>query len=194
MTSEKRPKHPFRWIYPYDIPFLAYCLVAFLFSLLYDFRIDFGIVFNLNYDIHLIKISIPIIFVYLAVQVRRHCGNSSDQLKFLYSYLKKLISTPGLRPGLIILYKFFQAVLAIKPCLVIYTHLKQEIPALNQNLYDEALWRVDRWVHLGISADSPLQHLDPDRLGFAWLALYHRQISRRSAGYWDFLCRRRVPA
>ncbi|MGD8764442.1 MAG: phosphatase PAP2 family protein [Desulfobacteraceae bacterium] len=167
MTSEKRAMHSSRWIYPYDIPVLSYCLIALLFSLLYDFRIDFGIVFNFNYDIHLIKITIPIIFVYLAVRVRRHGGNSSDQLKFLYSYLKKFMSPTGLPAGLIMLYEFFRAVLAIKLCLVIYTHLKQEIPVLNPNLYDEALWRIDRWVHLGI---SPV-HISLRHLSTSWSAL-----------------------
>jgi hypothetical protein len=138
-------------MYPYDFPVLAYCLIALLFSLRYGFSIDWNIVFDLKYDIHLIKVSIPIIFVYLAVQVHRHGGSSGDQLKFLYSYLKKLMLPASLRSGFLMLYEFFRAVLAIKLCLVIYTHLKQEIPVLNPNLYDEALWRIDRWAHLGIS-------------------------------------------
>ena len=84
----KKTKHCFRWIYPYDFPVLAYCLIALLFSLLYGFSIDWNVVLDLRYDIHLIMVSIPIIFVYLAVQVHRHGGSSGDQLKFLYSYLK----------------------------------------------------------------------------------------------------------
>lgn len=49
------------------------------------------------------------------------------------------------------LYEFFRAVLAIKLCLVIYSHLKQEIPVLNPGLYDEALWRIDRWARIWAS-------------------------------------------
>jgi hypothetical protein len=167
MTSENKAKYAFRYIYPYDYPLLPYGLIAFFLSLYYDFSIDWQIVLDLKYDIQLIIISSPIILIYLTLQVRRHDGSSGDQLKFLYNYLKKLISPAGLRPGLIMLYEFFRAILAIKLCLVIYTHLKQEIPVLNPNLYDEVLWRIDRWVNLGL---SPV-HLSLRSLSAPWSAL-----------------------
>jgi hypothetical protein len=179
MTSENKAKHSFRWIYPYDYPVLAYCLIAFLLSQHYNLRLNWYIVFDLTYDIKLIMASMPIMLGYLVFQLRRQGGSSGDQLKFLLSYLTRLTSPAGIKPALLMLYEFFRAVLAIKLCLLIYTHLKQEIPVLNPNLYDEALWRIDCWAHLGFSPvhvslralSAPWSALLIDRLYALWYAL-----------------------
>ena len=111
--------------------------------------------------------AIPIMLVYLIFMARRHGGSSIDQLKFFLSNITELSTPAGIRPVLSMLFEFFRATLAIKLCLVIYCHLKQEIPVLNPNLFDEALWRIDRWVHFGY---SPV-NLSLRLLSTPWIAL-----------------------
>jgi hypothetical protein len=179
MKSNNRVRQSFRWIYPHDYALLAYCLIAFFLSQRHNLHLYWYIFFDFKYDIKLIILSIPIMLGYLSLRVRHHAGSSNDQLNFLLSYFKRLISPKGIRGGLLMFYEFFRAVMAIKLCLVIYTLLKQEIPILNPNLYDEALWHIDRWVHLGL---SPV-HLSLRFLSDPWIALAFDRLY----AFWYFL-------
>ena len=167
MTSENRTKHSFRWIYPYEYPLLLYCLIAFIVAKCYNLQINWFVFFDITYDIQLAKIAIPIMLFYVAFVVQRTGGSSGDQLKFLRRYFANLFTPAAIRPFLLVLYEFFRAVLAIKVCLMVYCHLKQEIPVLNPNLFDDTLWQIDRWVHFGF---SPV-NISLQLLSAPWIAL-----------------------
>lgn len=138
-------------LYPFEVPALLYCLAGLLCARSYGIKIDWSVALDSRYDLVILSAAaryslIVLLFLYAK---KRWAGEERPQI---LTDLRDLLRT-HLAP-----WKdwrrwveLVRAVLAIKACILVYTHLKQAIPLMNPQLYDGALWTIDRWVHLGLS-------------------------------------------
>jgi len=135
-------------IYAYDILVVAYFLFALILSGIYGFKIDFKIIFQLQYDITFIAIVLLYLIIHAAMMALHLRKNGEDSVIFGPNWRKKLITTYFHWRNLIDLIK---VMLLLKITLLLYCNIKQAIPFINGNLYDPELLLLDRIVHFGVN-------------------------------------------
>lgn len=169
----------FRHIYPFEIPILLYCLIGYLCARSFGFDIDWAVALDLSYDLVILRkaavLSLAVVLLVYGVRMLR--GEpwrdiGEDLYRKFSAYLHQWRDWQRWM-------ELLRSLLAIKLCLLIYTHLKQAIPLLNPVLYDDQFWALDRWIHLGLSPtqltldtlSSPFMSRSIDTLYVLWYAI-----------------------
>jgi len=135
-------------IYPYDILVVCYCFFALVLSGIYGFRINFGIIFQYQYDITFISIAMLYLVIHAAFTALQARKNMEDSVLFGLNWRKNFKNKYfHLRN----LFDLIKVVLLLKITLLLYCNIKQAIPFINGNIYDSQLLFIDKIIHLGLN-------------------------------------------
>lgn len=132
----------------YDILVAAYALLALLFSAIFGFKIDFSIIFHFQYDMTFGSIALLYLIIFAAILALKMRRRGEDQRLFGPQWRKQIKTRFFSWQKIVNLVK---VVFLLKITLLIYCNIKQAIPFINENLYDQQLLFVDKIIHLGIN-------------------------------------------
>lgn len=135
-------------IYPYDILVLVYCIFALALSAVFGFKIDFKIIFHIQYDIIFIAIALLYLIIHAALMALHSRRNGEDSVIFGRNWREEMKNSYFKWRNLFDLIKIL---LFLKITLLLYCNIKQAIPFVNGNLYDSELLLLDRIAHFGIN-------------------------------------------
>jgi membrane-associated phospholipid phosphatase len=133
-----------RWLYPFDFPLLVYVALGLLCAQVYGLKIHWDVIWNFKYEWILLKQGVPIYLLLIYAHRMFIRGQLLPQM--FDDATATLRSWRNWR----VWYELLRTVIAVKLCMTIYTHLKQEIPLLHERLFDTQLHVIDRWLHLGL--------------------------------------------
>lgn len=142
-----------KWLYPYDWAIAPYFALSVVLANAFGFRIDYSIVFHLEYDLTMILmvvVSFALIGVFTAVLQR--IKGEDDRLfgkVWRHTMFSKYLTLQHL-------YDLLHILIALKLVLLIYCNIKQAIPRINPDITDDLLLRIDVMLHFGI---NPMQAL-----------------------------------
>ncbi|MBN1864878.1 MAG: phosphatase PAP2 family protein [Victivallales bacterium] len=139
----------------YDMLVVSYCLLGLTMSWFFGFRIDFTLVFDFGYDIAFLLVALMFLVMHsavLALSLRR-CGK--DPLIFGARWRSQMLRIIQWRRLLVLVKVLF----LLKLTLVVYCSIKQAIPIINCNLFDDDLLLLDKILHLGVNPNTFLASL-----------------------------------
>lgn len=145
-------KSPFRWVYPFDYPLIVYCLIYLWVAHRVGLGIEWGILLDFTIEQRLFLAFGPCLVVMLLIEYMRRRFDLNQEVATIFREMKKvcLVYAQPWRDWRR-WYEFFRITLALKMCMTVYSHFKQSIPLLSPHRFDDELWVIDRWVHLGLS-------------------------------------------
>lgn len=133
-----------RWLYGFEIPVLLYAVAAVVLAAVFDWHIAWDVLWNWRIEFGLVLQGAPWLLTVLLLH--QHFANRVPPSACLrYAALAALRFARDWRACCEVL----RILVALKICLTVYTHLKQEIPLLNPRLYDAQLATIDRVLHAG---------------------------------------------
>ena len=135
--------------YPYDPLIIGYVGIGLIFSRIYNFEINWLILFDFKYDLVLLKVTSITLLMFFPLYYLRIRLNGKDapakSIKACLTY------TRGRFLNWTNLFEFFRILAALKIVMTIYCIIKQAIPIINPVLYDDILWKIDKFIHFGFS-------------------------------------------
>jgi len=137
------------FFYPYDPIVISYIGIGLILSNLYNFKINWLILFDFKHDQILLKVTAIALlfflpFYYLKIRTKQKItpGESfRSSLTYLTTYILNWSN----------IFEFFRILAALKIVMTIHCTIKQSIPIINPLLYDDLLWKIDKVIHLGFS-------------------------------------------
>lgn len=137
-----------KWLYSYDWAIALYFLASLLLAKIFDFRIDYGVIFNLQYDLPmLLMVALSIVAMALVAAATKHIRGQDTTLfgkAWRHTMLSDYLTFQNL-------YGLLHVLIALKLVLLIYCNIKQAIPRINPHITDDMLLRMDIVLHLGIN-------------------------------------------
>lgn len=134
------------WIGGHEWIPAAYLLLALALSWAFSFTIDFTLLVDFSYDFHFLSLLIFFVTLTLLVTGARAPRTDGDSRLFGPRWRARIFReylTPQLA------WDTVRALLLIKLVLVIYCNIKQAIPRIHPQTFDEDLERLDILLHLG---------------------------------------------
>ena len=186
-------------LYPYDLLVGIYCLSAIVMSEICGFKIDFGVIFQWQYDITFVSITLLYLVIHAALMALKTRRDGEDSVLFGLHWRKRLKNSYFHWRNL---FDLIKVLMLLKLTLLIYCNIKQAIPFINPNLYDSQLLWLDSMFHLGINPNTCIVSLlgnkyiagAMDRIYISWYLLkpmvlaYFAIIPDRKIHVRFFLC------
>ena len=162
-----------KWFYSFDLVIAAYFVLSLVLTKIFDFQINYKVIFNLRYDLPMILmvlVSLVAIALFTAIIQKikmpdtRLFGKAWRQTVFSeYLTLQHL-------------YDLVHILIALKLVLLIYCNIKQAIPRINPSITDQILLELDILLHFGINPmkafvnlfSNPTMSMLIDRLYVVW--------------------------
>ena len=143
---KKKKTHLF---YSYDPVIIGYVGIGLIFSRIYNFKINWLILFDFKYDLVLLKVTSITLLIffplyYLGIRLKKK-GAPAKSIKASLRYIGDHFLNR------VNLFEFFRILAALKIVMTIYCTIKQAIPIINPALYDDILWKIDKFIHFGFS-------------------------------------------
>ncbi|OPX40881.1 MAG: hypothetical protein B1H13_05080 [Desulfobacteraceae bacterium 4484_190.3] len=138
-----------RLFYSYDPVVIGYVVIGLIFSRIYNFEINWLILFDFKYDLVLLKVTSIALLIflplyYLGIRLKGKSG-PLESIKASLIYMKdRFLNCASL-------FEFFRILAALKIVMTIHCTVKQAIPIINPALYDDILWKIDKFIHFGFS-------------------------------------------
>lgn len=140
--------------YGFEIPVALYAAVALMLASVHGWHISWGVLWNWRVELGLVVQGAP--WLLTVVLLHQH-------------FVNKVPPSECLRNAAAATFRFvrdwrawlevLRILVALKICLTVYTHLKQEIPLLNPRLFDAELATIDRVLHAGFDMTRVLPAL-----------------------------------
>ena len=126
-----------RLIYPYDPIVIGYAGLGLIVSGIYDFKINWLILFNFKYDIILLKVTAVTLLIFLPLYYLgtrlKEKNAPGESIKVSLTYIK------GHFFNVVSVFEFLRILAALKIAMTIHCTVKQSIPIINPLLYDDIL-------------------------------------------------------
>jgi len=134
----------FRWLYPFDYAVIVYLLFAVYLTRHLEIQFNWSVFLDFRYELLMLFHGTPVVLsVVYAHQIFVKRKSLSD---ILGEFLRAIRTTAADWKSW---HEFLRTLVALKICMTVYCHLKQEIPLLNSTIYDQELAAIDQAVHLG---------------------------------------------
>lgn len=139
-------------LYGYDILAAVYIAATIIIARIYDFKINFSLVFASKYDIKFMKlvilfIALDSLVILLQVHRKRRVERKTRLFRTLVA--RKYLNFRQL-------FHIFKVLLWLKLVLFAYCNIKQAIPFINPHIYDNLLLKADRFMFFGHDAYAVL--------------------------------------